>query len=133
MLSGLVIDTLGWQWLFKIMAIIASLVLVLLFLFVPETSYSPSKHITGISITEGNSVNSSEVVNIDPEKSEISLAEEQAPQPRISFARRLLPVQRRISKHPLMTVMLRPFILIFHPAMLWVCCYYSYSSLAADL
>lgn len=108
---GLVLEHLGWEWIFNIIAILTAAILLAVFLFVPETTYYRGK---------AESTSSHGPASEDT-AAPIEYGSFAEPRPaRMSFAQRLWPIQRRISSQNFIMLMLRPLILIFHPAVLWV-------------
>lgn len=109
-LSGLVLEHLGWQWIFNIIAIFTSVGLLTTFLFVPETTYHRN--------------NDSSNITHEPATAAVTTSVEDGTvvesRHRMKFPRRLLPIQRRISNENFAMLLLRPLLLIFHPAVLWV-------------
>jgi MFS family permease len=110
-LSGLVLEHLGWQWIFNIIAILTAAILLAVFLFIPETTYHRTKDeseaLQGLA-SEGTAAPIEHGAFAEPKPT------------RMSFAQRLWPIQYRISNQNFIMLVLRPYILLFHPAVLWV-------------
>ncbi|KAH8597042.1 MFS transporter [Bisporella sp. PMI_857] len=109
-LSGLVLDHLGWRWIFSIIAIFTGVILIAVFLFVPETAYARKAQLQNGDRAE------------DPQRT-IPMAyngpSEYASPARMGFLMRLLPIQNKISDQNFALLLLRPLIFTFHPAVLW--------------
>lgn len=65
--------------------------------------------------------NHSGIVNVEPSVDTIekAQAEEDAPKPRKSFAKRLLPFSGTYSPDNIFLMLLRPFTILFNPAIIW--------------
>jgi MFS family permease len=148
-LVGKITYTIGWDWSFYFVAIFCGVCLPLVFFFVPETAYRRSAHLnTDFASTEdvglcqkpeGHELHSLQVQNgsgaepttgnrIDGEKG-YSRAETANPQnyvsesgiPKKTFTQMLAPFSGRKSDESYWKLLLRPFPLFAHPAILWAC------------
>ena len=145
---GKITHTLGWQWSFYLIAIFAGALLPLIFFFVPETAYRRADHlntdVTGEknldgdpyldpstrmskseasdrhgSVAKGGSASSYEKQHSHTEARHLT---SQRPIPaKASFGRSLLLFNGRKTDESLFKLILRPFPLFFHPAILWAC------------
>ena len=146
---GKITHTLGWQWSFYLIAIFSGALLPLIFFFVPETAYRRADHLNTDVTGEENfqrkphldpafemsshgtpanhgSPNGSALASFEkhPEDTE---SQHLAPQSqgsrlaKVSFARSLLPFNGRKTDDNFFKLILRPFPLFLHPAVLWAC------------
>lgn len=145
-LVGKITHTIGWEWSFNLVAIFAGALLPLIFFFVPETAYNrPSSRYVEAMESGNHYANSEEhelpIINISnnrntPETSNHPSDEKHdykppydstSPStstyspPKVTFAQSLLPFNGRKSDANLFKLLLRPFPLFFHPAIIWAC------------
>ncbi|KAL9605116.1 MAG: hypothetical protein Q9219_000050 [cf. Caloplaca sp. 3 TL-2023] len=150
-LVGKITHTIGWQWSFYLVAIFAGALLPLVFFFVPETAYRRSNHPygdTSDSSIPSCLDNTRELPTTTSSKTESSpntsnptsfekqghvSSKEEAPlaythnssmrthPPKSTFAQTLLPFNGRKSDANFFKLLLRPFPLFLHPAVLWAC------------
>jgi MFS family permease len=144
-LVGKITHTIGWTWTFYLVSIFCGVCLPLIFFFVPETAYRRSAHLntdmassknvrlyqkergesrddehaveaTQMSSSSHGIVNKSEGEHRNrPNASpEILL-----PANRVSYADSLLPFNGRKSDESFWKLLIRPFPLFAHPAILW--------------
>ena len=146
-LVGKITDTLGWQWSFYLVAIFAGAMLPVIFFFVPETAFRRAEYLntdfTGERSLEGKSQldtawemshsentrtrrspDGSGPTSFDKHHgdSEARHLHSQPPIPvKVSYARSLLPFNGRKTDENFFKLILRPFPLFLHPAILWAC------------
>ena len=143
---GKITYTLGWQWSFYFIAIFAGALLPFVFFFIPETAFRRANYLntdltgeddfrrgqqsdSAIPMTEKdtpehhNSSNVSGAGSFDRQH-EGKDAEQlgySAGTPKVSFTRSLLPFNGRKTDESFFKLLLRPFPLFLHPAILWGC------------
>lgn len=115
-ITGIVTVRMGWQWTFWLVAIFSGILAPFVFLFVPETAYlRPAYLNTDLSSKE-------DLLSMDdndnsPEK---EAENDTVPVPqKDSFCKTLLPFNGRKTDDTYWKLVLRPLVLIFHPAILW--------------
>lgn len=144
-LVGKITHTLGWQWSFYLIAIFSGVLLPFVFLFVPETAYRRAAYLntdlTGEEATnrrphlETGHELSADGTPAHPQSPNGSLEKHtgdiesrhltqslQGPVPqKTSFAKSLLPFNGRKTDENFFKLLLRPFPLFLHPAIIWAC------------
>lgn len=126
--------SLGWEWSFKLVAIIAGALYPLIFFFVPETAYRRSEDIA-VTRSAGHvdladpafaSLDSPHLEAAKGDPDAISVTELSSPAessraalPRRSYTESLLPFNGRKTDEDFYKILLRPFPLFFHPAIGW--------------
>lgn len=128
LLSGVITQRLGWRWMFWLLAIFLGIGVFLLAIFGWETAYNRAP-IYNIDTSSNNNVDlisamkqdHSYIENAEPsvDSVEKAQAEEDAPIPRKSFAKRLLPFSGTYSPDSIIWMLLRPFIILANPAVIW--------------
>lgn len=146
---GKITHTLGWQWSFYFIAIFSALLLPFVILFVPETAYRRAAYLnTDVTGEEDfqpkHHIESGHELSADgtpahkrsPNVSGNGFLEKHHPNteiqylthPRqdpipqkVSFAKTLLPFNGRKTDENFFKLLLRPFPLFLHPAILWGC------------
>ena len=112
LISGYIIQNLGYRWTFWLCAILFGLCMIAVLLFVPETSFRREK-MGAISIEEPA---------LD-EKQRIEEAElDNTPGgslPRLSYLRSLRMYTGRYTRAPFWRIFVRPLIVFWYPATLW--------------
>lgn len=139
-LVGKITHTIGWQWTFYLVAIFAGALLPLVFCFVPETAYRRAD-VLNIDTTELKAFdNSSHSGHSDIPSTGASKQpsfEKRGVFPphqvdalqnpgvtgfsRVPFTQTLQPFNGRKSDENFFKLLLRPFPLFLHPAVLWAC------------
>lgn len=145
---GKITHTIGWEWSFYLIAIFAGVSLPFVFLFVPETAFrrvnSFNTDLTGETSTcyKANRPNqNAPAYNVSEKRSDLrrsrpdsfnsndgaledrcltQQAQYTIPQ-KATFAQTLHPFNGRKTDEDLFKLILRPFPLFFHPAVLWAC------------
>lgn len=145
-LVGKITHTIGWPWTFYFVAIFSGLCLPAVFFFVPETAYRRSAHLnTDMASTEDvhqyENENTREFKSegratgsIEPPGSADSPKEKDgastprpfigelapgASTPRVTYAQSLMPFNGRKTDESFWKLVIRPFPLFAHPAILW--------------
>ena len=133
-LVGKITATLGWQWTFYLVAIFAAALFPFIFFFVPETAYRRADYLntdvqrdagvgvnhTHSGLQNGNSA-SSEAAQFELDKERLPTNATSAPPPKATFAQTLYPFNGRKTDENFFKLLLRPFPLFAHPAILWAC------------
>ncbi|KAI9848685.1 MAG: hypothetical protein M1837_006772 [Sclerophora amabilis] len=150
-LAGKITHTIGWPWTFYFVAIFAGVTFPLVILFVPETAYSRSAHLNTDILSGDNlhrsqelssgpelsgshltSVGNSASLNADvgdssekrsqyEERYTWGGANDETSTPKASFAKSLRLFNGRKTNENFFKLLLRPFPLFLHPAILWGC------------
>ncbi|KAL9614753.1 MAG: hypothetical protein Q9167_000744 [Letrouitia subvulpina] len=139
-LVGKITHTIGWQWTFYLVAIFAGALLPLIFCFVPETAYRRAdilntdstelKAFDNLSHSGHSDVPSTRASNPTSFEKQGVVAPRQAETlhnpgatglSRVSFTQTLHPFNDRKSDENFFKLVLRPFPLFLHPAVLWAC------------
>ncbi|KAL8999280.1 MAG: hypothetical protein Q9169_001825 [Polycauliona sp. 2 TL-2023] len=143
-LVGKITQSIGWEWSFYLIAIFAGALLPLIFFFVPETAFTRPDHHDPLG--PGDSASTSLSVQNKALESKGSKNEQtpnqQSPAsfddkdtgseahteahsditpPKATFVQSLRPFNGRKSDCSFFKLLLRPFPLFFHPAVLWAC------------
>ncbi|KAI9891845.1 MAG: hypothetical protein M1814_002410 [Vezdaea aestivalis] len=143
---GKITYTIGWRWTFYLVAIFAGLCLPLVILFVPETAFRRAAYLNTDLISEENlhpqsavattssqgedhelvgtetgSIRATSGTSHDVEKSGSLEAGTPAVLPLATFRQQLLPFNGRKTDESFFKLLLRPFPLFAHPAILWGC------------
>lgn len=142
---GKITVTMGWEWIFYFIAIIAGVALPFVVLFVPETAYTRADHLnTDIegdfershlpsSDTEAQSSSSEEnkrpevsdeqpsAPNGDLPAAEAGQGRQDTVPAKVTFLQSLKLFNGRKTDEKFIKLLLRPFPLFFHPAVVWVC------------
>lgn len=115
LISGYIIQDLGYRWTFWVCAILYGALLIATFFLVPETTYiRPSSP----SSTDQTSSASSTKVNGDDNEKATAVELEHTPK-RPSYWSTLKIYNGTYSDAPFLRVFIRPFLLFFYPAILW--------------
>ncbi|PSS22480.1 hypothetical protein M430DRAFT_18024 [Amorphotheca resinae ATCC 22711] len=123
LISGYIIQDIGWKWTFGICAILFGVFMFLVLLFVPETAYNrvPIQERYG-----GIALRISDIEKpIEKEELKVSLDENTATrttgslEKKDSFLRSLRIFTGRYSDAPFLKIFIRPFIIFWYPAVLW--------------
>ncbi|EXJ65485.1 hypothetical protein A1O7_01826 [Cladophialophora yegresii CBS 114405] len=123
---GMISAHMGWQWSFFFLAIFMALGFFLLFFFVPETAYRRAHSLDLDLLAEGDSSSDA----IGPAQTSIAKDEEkplhsqrvaESVPRKDSYFKRLLPFNGRKTDESFFKLLLRPFPLFLHPAVIWAC------------
>ena len=119
---GKITHTIGWQWSFYLIAIFAGVLLPLIFFFCPETTFPRPDSPTTID-HELPPTSDSEHYQSAP-SNHTSLEKEShgaspAYSPKATFMQSLALFNGRKTSDSFVKLLLRPFPLLFHPAVLW--------------
>lgn len=126
---GKITHTVGWKWSFYLIAIFSAVLLPFLVFFVPETAYPrPNSALeipkscehelssTAIAANGGDS-RTSPPTSLD--KEHLASYHNGSTQPKATFVQSLAPFNGRKTSDSFFKLFLRPFPLLFHPAVLW--------------
>ncbi|KAH0560017.1 hypothetical protein GP486_003462 [Trichoglossum hirsutum] len=114
---GKMTHSIGWQWPFYFVGIFSGVLLPLVFFLVPETAFRRSAHLnTDISSTDNFHGQLQSGEKEDPPR-----GVDTPPPDKMSFSRSLLPFNGRKTDENFFKLLLRPFPLFLHPAVLWGC------------
>ncbi|KAI0996169.1 hypothetical protein K3495_g12010 [Podosphaera aphanis] len=108
-LVGKITHTIGWPWTFYLVAIFTAICLPFVIFFCPETAYrrSPDLNIDLMRISVDRKARSTYFAHGDT--------------PKRSFIQQLHPFNGRVSDDSFFKLLLRPFPLFLHPAVMWAC------------
>jgi MFS family permease len=134
---GKMSHTLGWQWTFYFVAIFSAVMFPFMFFFVPEVAFKrEDKFNTDIIVWESGVMGlRADRANVDPEKkvedsppgssrihdNTTATGPTTTPPKRKTFWESLKPFDGRKTDENFFKLALRPFPLMFHPAVFWVC------------
>lgn len=125
---GKITHSIGWQWSFYLVAIFAGVLLPFLILFVPETAYPRPEFPSGISRSgheqspNAITANGEEAPKSLPtslEKEHLTSYQGGSVPAKATFVESLAPFNGRKTSEPFFKLFLRPFPLLFHPAIMW--------------
>ena len=127
-LVGKITDTLGWEWSFYLIAITAGALFPLVFFFVPETAFWREDRFN-IDVMRGEAQRHTLSSEESPHQGTSTNSDQEQhpngfsrPVPaKVSFVRSLLPFNGWKTDEAPWKLILRPFPLFFHPAVLWAC------------
>ncbi|KAI4167606.1 MAG: hypothetical protein LQ343_007070 [Gyalolechia ehrenbergii] len=126
-LVGKITQTIGWQWSFNLIAIFTGALLPLIFFFVPETGYNRQSSGCAKAMNNGNPRHTNEEYELPETSNPTSFDKHDYKPPngntppKTTFAQSLLPFNGRKSNANFIKLVLRPFPLFLHPAVLWAC------------
>ena len=119
---GKITHTIGWQWSFYLIAIFAGILLPLVFFFCPETTFprpdSPTTIDHELLSTSDSEPYQSAASNHNSLEKESYGASPTYP-PKVTFVQSLALFSGRKTSDSFVKLLLRPFPLLFHPAILW--------------
>jgi MFS family permease len=137
---GHISATMGWQWTFYFIAIFGAASFPLLFFFVPETAYVRAAHLNTDIELETYYPKSQEHLNTDIEletnypksQEHLSSAKDHSaavsttsptsnPSGKTSYLKTLSPFNGRKTDESFLKILIRPFPLFIHPAIIWAC------------
>ncbi|KAI4285925.1 MAG: hypothetical protein L6R38_000290 [Xanthoria sp. 2 TBL-2021] len=145
-LVGKITQTIGWEWSFYMIAIFAGALLPFIFFFVPETAFVRPEHQALWRPEEGAAIplNGQHNFHVSGEPKDMHTPDQSGPAsfekqdsdskarnappsyasttpPKATFVQSLRPFNGRKSDANFFKLLLRPFPLFFHPAVLWAC------------
>lgn len=127
-LVGIIANNMGWQWSFYFMAIFMALGFLLILFFVPETAYRRADYLnTDMEMTSRRTETSgSELSNTPPEAYDektpaIGHTVRSGPPEKVTWIRTLSPFNGRKTDESFFKLLIRPFPLFLHPAIIWGC------------
>lgn len=121
---GMISKHLGWQWSFYLLAIFMGVGFLPLFFFVPETAYRRAKVLNTDFTGNQDIANDSPPESLRSDEKELQTrtdATRTAAVPRDSFVQRLRIFNGRKTDDSFVKLLLRPFPLFLHPAVVWGC------------
>ncbi|KAL8642708.1 MAG: hypothetical protein Q9228_000638 [Teloschistes exilis] len=130
---GKITHTIGWQWSFYLIAIFAGVLLPLVVFFVPETAFvrpgdqtstnSSSHHLNeDLELSPANqSDGNSNPSSLEEKENHPNHSIGSHPPTKVTYLQTLLPFNGRKSDVNFFKLLLRPFPLFLHPAVLWAC------------
>ncbi|KIW99597.1 uncharacterized protein Z518_11010 [Rhinocladiella mackenziei CBS 650.93] len=114
MFSAFIIQGLGMNWAFFIVAMFIGANVICMIFFMPETKFTgPRPKIVSILQDAGKG-----------ERSQVSEVEVESPVPKKTFVQELKFWSKGDPKVNLLHTFLRPFVLLAYPTVLWSCCIY---------
>ena len=125
---GHIANSIGWQWSFYFVAIFGAASFPLVFFFVPETAYWRAAHLnTDIELETFYPKSEARLTSAEHRPAEFERSrpsEERAaqisnPPARPSYMKTLSPFNGRKTDESFFKVLIRPFPLFFHPAIIW--------------
>jgi len=126
---GKITHSIGWQWSFYLVAIFAGALLPFLIFFVPETAYPRPDFSSELPRSSGNELspnavkaNGGEARNSPPtslEKEHLTPYQGGSIPAKATFLQSLAPFNGRKTSESFFKLFLRPFPLLFHPAIMW--------------
>lgn len=133
-LVGKITHSIGWEWTFYFEAIFCALCLPLVIFFVPEPAYRRSARLNTDIFSEddhdsqkpngmqspGEKIPATQLDTPVPEI-DASPAERGANTPKRSYLKTLKPFNGFKTDENFLKILIRPFPLFFHPAILWAC------------
>jgi MFS family permease len=150
-IAGRIARTMGWPWTFYFIAIFAGVMLPFMFFFVPETAYKRDERLdtdlSGVAVIGGNrlavtklpsaegvTAPASATHSADDEKDmeakgdptaleEAAIDDGSAPPAKMTYWESLRLFNGKKTDESFIKLFLRPFPLMFHPAIMWVCIY----------
>ncbi len=128
-LVGKITNTIGWPWSFYFVAIFCGVCLPLIFFVVPETAYRRSTHLNtdmasseDVRLYQKSGENGQELGGLRNHEHVMEDTSTQGPEsstPRASYTKTLLPFSGRKTDESFWKLLIRPFPLFAHPAILW--------------
>ncbi|OTA58932.1 MFS general substrate transporter [Hypoxylon sp. EC38] len=135
-ISGYIIQNLGWNWTYGICAIIFGIWIIVLFLFCPETAYRRDdslntdlgtgqenmNQITGredLKKAEGGSAGTEDIVEVEIEPIERATTNNTGSEKKHSYWHDLKIFHGRVSDDPFWKVLARPFMMLIFPQVLF--------------
>jgi MFS family permease len=120
---GHISANMGWQWSFYFVAIFGAASFPLLFFFVPETAYRRAAHLnTDIELETFHPKSEERLGSAEDQTAAGSSTSPIAnPPARTSYVKTLSPFNGRKTDESFLKILIRPFPLFFHPAIVWAC------------
>ncbi|KAF2454854.1 major facilitator superfamily domain-containing protein [Lineolata rhizophorae] len=128
-LVGKITREMGWYWTFYFVAIFAGVMLPLVFFFVPETAFRRDARFNtdffdskeAVATRNGNAEQKENGVELPSYDDATRSSAKPPPPPKATFWQMLAPFNGRKTDEKFWKLLLRPFPLFFHPAILWAC------------
>ena len=127
---GHISATMGWQWTFYFIAIFGAASFPLLLFLVPETAYRRAAHLnTDIELETFHPKSQEHLTSAEDhltasERNRLSderVAQISTPPARTSYIKTLSPFNGRKTDESFLKILIRPFPLFLHPAIVWAC------------
>ena len=124
---GKMTQTMGWWWTFYFEAIFVGAAFPLLFFFCPETAYRRAAYLNTdmedeiLQSEKHPNSNESVARNSSDPLTDHGSPIERTPYQRTPYIKTLMPFNGRKTSESFWKLLLRPFPLFFHPAVLWGC------------
>lgn len=120
---GHIAASMGWQWSFYFIAILATASFPLLFFFVPETAYRRAAHLnTDIELETFHPKSGERLGPVEEHRAAVSTTSAIAnPPARTSYTKTFAPFNGRKTDESFWKILIRPFPLFLHPAIVWAC------------
>lgn len=125
-LVGKITHTIGWPWTFYLVAIFTGLSLPFVIFYVPETAYRRAAYLnTDMASTEAvnttKDVADGAIELQDGTPHAGSTRSQEIVPAKMSFKQSLMPFSGRKTDENFFKLLLRPFVLFAHPAIIWAC------------
>jgi len=122
LISGYIIQDIGWKWTFGICAIMFGVFLFLVILFVPETAYNRAPLLEryqdgGVTPAKRGELEKGDTVNSYDDKAHPTLSESR--EKKHSYIHSLKFVSGKYSDAPIWKILVRPAVIFWYPAVLW--------------
>lgn len=127
-LVGKITHTIGWPWTFYFVAIFSGISLPFVIFYVPETAYCRAAHLN-TDMASSENLHERKDVHDGAHEMDTRNSSQQtvdAPQPgattsKIVSRKNLMPFSGRKTDENFFKLLLRPFVLFAHPAIIWAC------------
>ena len=114
---GIATDRIGWEWTFWLVAIFSGILFPFLVLFVPETAYRRPAYLNLDTSSKEDLASTASTANSN--EREKYGDEVQEPPLKEPFLKTLLPFNGRKTDDTFWKILIRPLLLLFHPAIFW--------------
>jgi len=122
LISGYIIQDIGWKWTFGVCAILFGVFVILVVFFVPETAYERApieERYSGIALRQSDLEKDIGDIKQDELAQVESRPENPTPEPKMSYLKSLRIYTGRHSTTPLWKIGLRPLVIFWYPAVFW--------------
>lgn len=120
LISGYIIQDLGWKWTFWICAIFFGVLMIAVVFLVPETSYTrPEINVPAESQLQREKLDSEHVEKAEDSQVESGLYYAGGDAPKIGYLKSLRVYTGTYSNAPLLRIIARTMVIFFYPAVLW--------------
>ena len=114
---GIATDRIGWEWTFWLVAIFSGILFPFLVLFVPETAYRRPAYLNLDTTSKEDLASTASTANSNEREKDRD--EVQEPPLKEPFLKTLLPFNGRKTDDTFWKILIRPLLLLFHPAIFW--------------